>query len=465
MQPRNDGRPYAGDPVSALRRMGLAVFGDDAREGGAATALLEKAKARADEVRPIIERAKAEKREFTDAERTLVKSAVDAVDELKAKAQEANADEGLVTALSTFESGFAKGLPEGGAPAGSSSKTLGERALEGGIGDYLKGITPSGGPVPDHVGIKSPAVQFGGIKDIFGRKDIISGSEDNRGGALLVPDFRGLLDVNFARRPLVIRDLVTQGSTTGDAISYARVLSETNNAAPVPEATGTSGGEETYDVAGTKPESDAEWEQVLDTVKTIAHWMPVTRRALSDVAQMRSYIDGFLRFGLDEELEDQILAGNGVGENFEGILNVDGTQSQGPVDDIFVTIRKAKTKARITGRGRNIVTVVNPEDNERIDLERDNENRFYGNGPFGTGPDTIWGMRRIESEAIDPGTAIVGDFSWATLWDREAAAIMVSDSHSNFFVRNLIAVLAELRAGFGVIRPAAFVITELPAGS
>lgn len=225
---RNSDRPFAGDPVRIMRGLGLAVFADDAHESGAAVALLDSARKRADEVRPIIERAKSEGRDFTDAERELVKAAVDEVNDLKAKAKSANVDADLVRQLSAFESDFA-GKDVG--PGAGAKGTLGDRCLAGGLGDYLKGITPTNGPIQDNVAIKSPAVQFGGIKDIFGRKDIFSGSESDRGGALLVPDFRGLLDINFARRVLSIRDLVTSGTTTGDAISYARVLAETNNAA------------------------------------------------------------------------------------------------------------------------------------------------------------------------------------------------------------------------------------------
>jgi hypothetical protein len=39
--------------------------------------------------------------------------------------------------------------------------------------------------------------------------------------------------------------------------------------------------------------------------------------------------------------------------------------------------------------------------------------------------------------------------------------ISMTNSHSDFFVRNLIAILAEMRAAFGIIRPAAFVIADL----
>jgi hypothetical protein len=42
-------------------------------------------------------------------------------------------------------------------------------------------------------------------------------------------------------------------------------------------------------------------------------------------------------------------------------------------------------------------------------------------------------------------------------------SISVSNQHSDFFIRNLVAILAEMRAAFGVLRPAAFVETDLTA--
>src|SRR5690606_24255021 len=105
--------------------------------------------------------------------------------------------------------------------------------------------------------------------------------------------------------------------------------------------------------------------------------------------------------------------------------------------------------------------LINPEEDESIDLARDGEDRFYGNGPFGVGPGTLWGLPRVVSEAVPAGTAIIGDFRKAVLWDREQATVSVTDSHADFFIRNLIAVLAEERVAFGVIRPSAFVVMDL----
>jgi len=111
---------------------------------------------------------------------------------------------------------------------------------------------------------------------------------------------------------------------------------------------------------------------------------------------------------------------------------------------------------------------MHPTDVEKLDLLVDNENRYYFGGPGGSyvsaggaaGP--LWNLPIIESEAIPAGTAYVGDWSKAILWDREQASITMTDSHSDFFIRNMVAILAELRVAFGVIQPSAFVRITLP---
>jgi hypothetical protein len=41
----------------------------------------------------------------------------------------------------------------------------------------------------------------------------------------------------------------------------------------------------------------------------------------------------------------------------------------------------------------------------------------------------------------------------------------MTNSHADFFIRNLVAILCELRAAMGVIRPTAFVQMDLTSGS
>ena len=417
-------------------------------------------KSRVTEAQAKATKANDEGRDLTADERTFITAAVTDAKALKAQEASAASDRELMADAERF----AKGIFDttGHLPA-TKTGSFGDRFVEG-LGDYLKGLTPGGtGTIGEKTRVHSPAVKFAGLADLFGRKDILSSGDGGPVSALVPPDFRGLLDAGVHERPLTVADLVTRGRTTSDAISYARVSSVTNNAAAVAEASGTSAGDASGDVSGTKPESDIVTEAVTDTVKTIAHWIAMTKRALSDVAQVATMADGFLRYGLEEQLEDQILSGDGTGENFEGILTVSGTQAQAFDTDIFVTVRKAITKARKNGRARNISVLVSVEDEEAIDLLRDGNDRFFGNGPFGIGPATLWGRRLVATEALSVGQAIVGDFTWATLWDREDIGVMLFDQHADFAIRNLVAMLAEMRAGFGVIRPSAFVITDTAA--
>lgn len=316
--------------------------------------------------------------------------------------------------------------------------------------EYLSHIMPNGN-IAKGTRVHSPAVQVGSLKTL------ITGVSSTSAGALVVNDRLNLIDAGTFGRPLTIRQLVTSGTTGSDTVEYVRQGTHTNNAATVAEATATSGS------SGAKPESAMALSVVTENVKTIAHWVPATRRALADAGQLRTLIDNFLRYGLEEELEDQMLNGDGSGENFTGILNTSGIATQAWSTDILTTTRKARTKVKTEGRAMATAYVLHPTDWETLDLTQDAEDRYYFGGPMVMGTPRLWGLPVVESEAITVGTGLVADWRMAALWDREQANILVSDSHSDFFVRNLIAILAELRAAFGVIRPKAFVSIDLTA--
>ncbi len=290
-----------------------------------------------------------------------------------------------------------------------------------------------------------------------GMKALLTGASATSGGAFVVNDRKPIFDPGAYMSPLTIRDLLSQGQTDSDVVEYVRQTAFTNNAAPVAEATGTSDG------TGQKPQSTATLEVVQETVKTIAHWMAATRRSLADASQIRTWVETLLRYGLNEELEDQILNGNGAGENFTGIYNTTGTSTQAWDTNMLTTTRKARTKVRVDGKANPTAYVMHPTDWETIDLLKDAEDRYYFGGPTVMGNPRLWGLPVVESESNAVGFAIVADWRLAFLWDRQIANILVSDSHSDFFTRNLIAILAEMRAAFGVIRPKAFVEIDTAA--
>jgi HK97 family phage major capsid protein len=315
--------------------------------------------------------------------------------------------------------------------------------------------------------LSSEAVGFDGMKDI------ISGSNVTDGAGLLVPSDRlGLVDTGRFFRPLSAVQLFTTIPAQSDKIDWVIEKTFTNNAAVNPEAQGV----EPYSagagqVKGAAAQSGFTLENKNVDIKAIEHWMPVTRRSLADASILRGIIDSFLVYGIQEELEDQCVVGDGEGDNFTGMLETSGIQSQAWDTDLLTTTRRAKTKVRTVGRARASAYLFNPADNERFDLMRDNSGYgdntggFMFGAPTGLQVQSLWGLPRIECEAIPEGTGLVADFSKAVLFDRQQLGISVSTDYNDFFIRGLAAVLASMRAGFVVQRPLAFVEIDLTEAS
>lgn len=330
------------------------------------------------------------------------------------------------------------------------------------IKNYFQRIAPHG-VINDKVHVQTPAIpmhgksllpyliaaQIGGKSALssLSSKALVTGASATSAGALIQRDLLRLLDLPW--RPLVLRDLVTNGSTESDTIEYPVVSSYTNAAAPTAEATASSGS------SGTKPESALALTKNSTTVKTIAHWIPASKRALSDAGQMRTLIDNFLMMGLAQVTEDQMVAGDGTGENLLGILNTPGISVQAFATDNLTTTRKMRTVVRLTGRATPTAYAMNPLDWEGLDLLQNNEGNYFFGGPTVIGNPRLWGLPVVEAEAVPALSPLCGDFRQAVVWDREQANISATDSHSDFFVRNLVAILAELRLAFGILRPGA----------
>jgi len=411
------------------------------------------------DARAICEKAEKEKRDFTSDERTQVAAMLADAKRLKEEIKEAEGDAAMVAALMGFE-GLAGGDGDGAGgqlpPATPGAKgSLGRRFVESSeFKEWMKSMP--GGQIPTSMkGIHSPAVEF---------KDLLTGDSATSAGAFVETDYTGIYEPlgRYARNVL---GLIARRNTGSDLVQFVRQTTRVQEAEPVPEANVTDYAGATGEVSGEKPEGALAFEQVTETVKTIAVWIPATKRALSDAAQIRGIIDQELQDDLQEELEDQILNGDGVGENFTGIFNTTGILAQAWDTDLLTTARKAVTTLQVTGLSTPTAWVINPQDWETIELLTDSDGRYYWGGPMVQGRRQLWSYPVVTSQAVTQGTGLLADWRKAVLWDRERASIQVSDSHDDFFIRNMVAILAELRAAFGLIRPSAFCEVELESGS
>jgi HK97 family phage major capsid protein len=347
-------------------------------------------------------------------------------------------------------------LTQAGMPMDTQGKTFGELFIASPAYTEFVGRYAKNGVIPNAVkGVQSNPFTIDS-------KALLTGASATSAGAAVRNDLYAPVTDLIGQRELTVRDLVTIGSTQSDVVEYVRVTAKTNNAAPVAEAT-LSGNSAVYNTPdagqGYKPESSLALEVVSAAVKTIAHWIPMTKRAASDAGQVRTLVDTFLKYGLDEEMEDQIINGSGAGENLTGILT-SGPLTVGSAGTDIDAIVDAIALVRTTGRRKPTALVIHPLDwySTGFLTAKDTQGHYLIGDPRASVEqlNTLWGLKVVVTEAMTQNTALVGDFRQAVLWEREGTSVMVSDQHSDFFTRNLLAVLAECRCAFGVLDPQSF---------
>lgn len=284
----------------------------------------------------------------------------------------------------------------------------------------------------------------------------------------------GVLEVDrVARIPQVtaddrlsIRDVISTGQTDAGSIEYVREESFSLLAAP------TAHGVE-------KPEEDIEYTLQAAPVRTIAGWMPVQHQQLEDWAQLRSLIDGRLRYSVKRSEEQQILYGNGNPPNIEGILDVAGTTDiaangrYNATDHTLIdVVRLGITDVLVAGYQPNAV-VLHPYDWETILLEKGTDDRYVWAVVTDNNGSRIWGIRVVESIGAQDRSGIatprreivVGDWQMgAQLVDRMQITVQVGLIDRQL-VENMRTILAEERVALPIYAPAAFAHfqTQAPA--
>lgn len=222
-------------------------------------------------------------------------------------------------------------------------------------------------------------------------------------GALIVPE-RDTEIVGMPKRQMTIRQLLSVGPTTSNSIEYARMVTRTNNAAATAET-------------AQKPESNYVWEQDDAPVRTIAHWVPVSRQAMDDIPQLESEIDGELRYGLDLVEEAEILKGDGTGQHLHGLVPQATAYANPGVTVINPTkidiLRLAILQASLAEYPADGI-VLHPTDWADIELTKDGENRYiFANVIQLAGPQ-LWGRPVIGTQAMDLDEFLVGAFRTAS---------------------------------------------------
>jgi len=227
----------------------------------------------------------------------------------------------------------------------------------------------------------------------------------------------------FQRTPFL--SIIGREVVSGNAVSYV-TWSPATGAAVVAET-------------DTKPEATLTPTETPINLQTYAFWKAISRQALEDYPRIRSIVETKLRTGLAQTLETAAV-GTLSGVSAPVIGDTPGVEG----------IRTAIGNLQNAGYTPNAI-VANPADAAGLDIAVMSGTLL---GP--QGPGNYWGLPVVPVPGVAAGTVYVGDFSNGVTWfDRAAASVYMSDSHADYFIRNLFVILAEQRSAFALTEPLA----------
>jgi len=210
-----------------------------------------------------------------------------------------------------------------------------------------------------------------------------------------------------------------------------------------------------------KPESNITFGVEDITISVVAHWVRVTKQLLDDMPALASYIEGRLAYGVRLKLEAKVI--NGATTSFSGLMKVGNSLVAVPATLAIDTINTAKYQVWSSGITPEAV-VLNPVDWGNIEREKTDDGHYLFGTPGAMVQPVIWGLPVVLSSAMPVGKFWLGNLTLGvTGYVRQDVMVELSTEDRDNFVKNLVTVRAEMRAGFGVAIPDAQVTGDLLA--
>lgn len=253
-----------------------------------------------------------------------------------------------------------------------------------------------------------------------------------------------------ARQVLTVRDVLSARPTILPVCDFVKVTTPMAIASPVAEAS-------------VKPENAVQFASSSEKVRTIATWIPATRQILDDLTELNGFIMSSLPYYVNLEEELQLIAGDNTGENLHGFLGqasafntglLSASSGWNRIDIVGNCISQLTTAKEIAPT----FIILHPTDWWKMRLQKDSFGRYILGDPQSMVQPNIFGLSAVATTSIAAGTFLVGsgDPVASEIRDRMEMQVEISTSHSDFFVRNLLAIRAEKRLALVVKRPASY---------
>jgi len=263
--------------------------------------------------------------------------------------------------------------------------------------------------------------------------------------------------VGTSLREVTIFDLLDSVPVSTDTVDFVRVKAVTDNAGSQPGQ------------GGTVPFSDWTFEEVSKKIETIMMKVRAAQQVLEDEQRLENFVRTELRRYLLIEAENQIITGDGVGNNLLGLVpqsvdydnNLEVSVVDSPVTDldrIMVAILQTQ-RSELPATG-----ILMPYLNwTSIQLIKDQEGRYLFVQPQTDTTPRLWGLPVNPTNALPEGSAHVGNYNLgATFYDRQDTEVMASTEDEDNFQRLLVTFRATMRGQVAVKRKEALV--SIPQG-
>jgi HK97 family phage major capsid protein len=253
-----------------------------------------------------------------------------------------------------------------------------------------------------------------------------------------------------AFRSLRVRDVLPSGPTTSNMIEFTRELAFTNNAAEAKEG-------------AARAESALTFELGSAPVVSIGHWIKVTKQVLADSPALAAYIDNRLRYGVELRVDNQLVAGDGVGQNMKGMTHSDNCDVYSPVTGTALdNINRAKYLIAASDYQPTAI-IMNPATWGAIERIKDAVTGRYTVGdPLGAITPILWGIPVVVTNAMTADKLLIGAMNIAfQVWEREGVAVEMTNANDTDFTKGLITVRAEERLALAGYRPASVLYGNL----
>lgn len=262
-------------------------------------------------------------------------------------------------------------------------------------------------------------------------------------------DHRGI--VGPVLRPLRLLEVLPVRQTARDSVEFIQ-LSTTGNA-----------GEQEFE-GDEKAEVEFDGDPKKAEIVTVAAHTTASKQVLADHPALQSVINQVINHKLLSRLEARLINGTGGQGRIDGLAN-QGTPfiptiGTTPADIIGESLVRQADNGFLPS-----LIVMNPLDWFRIQITKTEDEEYLFGSPTMPVPPALWNAAIVVTPSMSEGEFMTIDTSFTTVLDRESVSIVLSNSHKDYFTRNLVAILGELRAGLEILDTGAVHVGDLIASS